>query len=115
MNLREMCEALGVSRRTIQGYEEAGLLYPAGKDKYGHLVYDNRSLTRAKKIRYLQEMGFQRKEIAFFIDAPTKELKVALEEKEKEMMAEIKHLQELVETTKQLLKQLENDGLEEKQ
>jgi DNA-binding transcriptional MerR regulator len=70
MNLKEMCEALGVSRRTVQGYEEAGLLWPVGRNKYGYLVYDETSLRRAQKIRYLQEMGFKLKEIAALIDTP---------------------------------------------
>lgn len=114
MNLKKMCEALGVSRRTIQGYEKAGLLHPSGRNKYGYLVYDEICLNRARKIRYLQEMGFKLKEIVVLIDAPDDELKGALIVKVKEMMAEIKHLQELLRKTELLLKQLENHVLEEK-
>lgn len=40
MTLREICEALEVSRRAIQGYEKAGLVVATGRNKYGHLLYD---------------------------------------------------------------------------
>lgn len=30
MTLREVCDSLGVSRRTVQGYEKAGLVKPTG-------------------------------------------------------------------------------------
>lgn len=35
MTLREICESLGVSRRTLQGYEKAGLVASTGRNKYG--------------------------------------------------------------------------------
>lgn len=39
--LREVCAALQISRRTIQGYEKAGLVSPSGKNKYGYLQASN--------------------------------------------------------------------------
>ena len=36
--LHEVCEAFGVSRRAIQGYEKAGLVSASGKNERGYLL-----------------------------------------------------------------------------
>lgn len=46
MTLREICETLEVSRRAIQGYENAGLVKATGRNKYGHLLYDDKAKER---------------------------------------------------------------------
>ena len=61
--LREVCEVLGISRRTIQGYEELGLLVPSGKNERGWLLYDEACQERIKLLRFYQNAGFQGKEI----------------------------------------------------
>ena len=78
ISLRTMYEALGISRRVIQGYEQAGLLKPTGRNKYGHLLYDEVAFVRVKEIRFLQLLGFQLKEIKELIDAPREVKKEAL-------------------------------------
>ena len=37
--LNEVCRDTGVSRRAVQGYENAGLVRATAKNKYGHLLY----------------------------------------------------------------------------
>ena len=37
--LRQVCTGLKLSRRAVQGYEQAGLVAPSGKNKYGYLLY----------------------------------------------------------------------------
>lgn len=78
MTLREMGENLHISRRAIQGYESHGLAAPSGKNKYGHLLYDEQAQNRIKTIRLYQELGFSLKEIENLIDAPKAVLKEAL-------------------------------------
>ena len=68
--LSEVCSALEVSRRAVQGYENAGLVSATGKNKYGHLLYDEEAQRRIKQIRLLQQLGFRVKEIKDIIDAP---------------------------------------------
>lgn len=70
MTLREICETLGVSRRALQGYEKAGLVTATGRNKYGHLLYDNAAETRIAQIKFYQQLGFSIKEITVIIDAP---------------------------------------------
>ncbi len=80
MTLRELCEYINVSRRSIQCYEKAGLMRPTAKNKYGHLLYDEKALHRARWIRFLQQLGFKLKEIEGIIDAPEAEIREALVE-----------------------------------
>lgn len=79
--LREICDLLCVSRRVIQGYENAGLVAASDKNKYGHLLYDEIAQERIGKIRLYQQFGFKIKEILKIIDAPSMEVKDVIEKK----------------------------------
>lgn len=68
--LYEVCDELQITRRMVQGYEKAGLVLPFGRNKYGHLLYDEECVERIRLVRFYQQMGFQLKEIAGIIDAP---------------------------------------------
>ena len=81
LSLREIRNTLGLSRRVIQGYEEYGLVRPSSRNKYGHLLYDQETVNRMANIRFLQNLGFELKEIAEVIDMPTEEMKKLLKER----------------------------------
>ena len=68
--LSEVCSVLEVSRRAVQGYENAGLVKATERNKYGHLLYDEEAQRRIKKIRLLQHLGSKIKEIQEIMDAP---------------------------------------------
>jgi DNA-binding transcriptional MerR regulator len=94
MTLREVCNACGVSRRAIQGYEKAGLISATGKNERGYLLYDEDSQERIRRIKLFQQMGFTIREITNLIDAPNDVLKANLEKqiiklKEEERKIEI--------------------------
>ena len=79
ISLKEMCELTGISRRTIQGYEKVGLVSAIKRNKYGHLIYDNKCKERILKIKFMQDLKFSLKEIKEIIDAPNSILRPALE------------------------------------
>ncbi len=81
MNLKTMCELLGVTRRSIQCYETAGLLQATDKNKYGHLLYDEQAFHRAEMIKFLHQLGFKLKEIKKIIDAPNSVKKEEIEKR----------------------------------
>lgn len=85
VTLRTMCELLNVSRRSIQGYEKAGLMKPTGKNKYGHLLYDQETLHRTKMIKFLQQLGFRVRDIKEIIDAADDVKKEALKKRIEEL------------------------------
>ena len=78
ITLREVCAAVRVSRRAVQGYEKAGLVSATGRNNRGYLLYDEAAQERIVKVKMYQEFGFSIKEIVELIDAPQEVLKEAL-------------------------------------
>lgn len=77
--LREVCEAYGVSRRAVQGYEKAGLVAASGRNERGHLLYDEKCQERIQQIKLYQQLGFKVREIKELFHASDSDLKEALE------------------------------------
>ena len=63
MTLREVCNRIGITRRTVQGYEQAGMVSPSGKNKYGYLLYGQKEIEKIEMIKQYQDFGFSIKEI----------------------------------------------------
>ncbi len=63
MNLREIYEVYGITRRMVQRYERYGLVSPSGRNKYGHLEYDEESVRKICTIRLFQRAGFRLSEM----------------------------------------------------
>lgn len=80
---------------------------PAGRNKYGYLLYDNAALERAKFIKFLHELGFQLKEISVIIDAPEEILKQAVENRIESLNLEVDRLNQLIEEARVFV-----DGIE---
>ena len=106
LTLREICETLEVSRRTIQGYEKAGLVAATGRNKYGHLLYDDTAKLRIAQIKFYQQLGFTIKEITVIIDAPNVVLKSALEQQVQKLRKEKTEIDELIEKANQMIARL---------
>lgn len=107
LTLREVCESVGVSRRSIQCYEKAGLMGPTGKNKYGYLLYDTNAVHRAETIRFMQEMGFKLREIKEIIDAPGDVVKEALKRRLKELEKETVRLEQIIRKANEYIRTLE--------
>lgn len=103
--LREVCEKYDVSRRAIQGYEKEGLVIATGKNKMGHLLYDENAQMRIQKIRILQKLGFSIKEIKLIIDAPKETLVPLIKEQIVKLEEEKEHMEELIQIAFELLEQ----------
>ena len=99
--LREVCAELGISRRTVQGYEKLGLVAPAGRNKYGHLLYDVTGQRRMEVIRFYQQIGCPLKEIKGILDAPNDIKKAALQARVEALETEHRQLQQLICRAKQ--------------
>lgn len=105
--LHELCCDLNVSRRTVQGYEKAGLVSPSGKNKYGHLLYDDYACKRIARIRLFQRFGFKIKEIQEIIDAPGCMVKEALEKQIQLLHKEKAEIEALIEKANELMNALD--------
>ena len=106
MTLREICDAVNVSRRAVQGYEKAGLVLASGKNKRGYLLYDANCQERIKRIKFFQELGFSVKEVKGIIDAPNSVLKAALEEKIERLKEEKVHMEHLIVMAYEMIEKL---------
>ena len=107
-SLSEVCSVLEVSRRAVQGYENAGLVSATGKNKYGHLLYDEEAQRRIKQIRLLQQLGFRVKEIKDIIDAPAEEVAEAIKSQIEQMDDIIRQKEDAVRQAREWIKKLRN-------
>ena len=107
-SLSEVCSVLEVSRRAVQGYENAGLVSATGKNKYGHLLYDEDAQRRIKQIRLLQQLGFRVKEIKDIIDAPSEVAAEAIKRQIEQMDDIIRQKEEAVRQAREWIKKLRN-------
>ncbi len=106
MTLREIGNTFGVSRRAVQGYEKVGLISASGKNERGHLLYDEVSQERIRRIKLFQQMGFTVKEIRDIIDAPDDILKAVLENQAKKMKEQIDNMEIMIGEVYGLIKNL---------
>ena len=106
--LSEVCSVLEVSRRAVQGYENAGLVSATGKNKYGHLLYDEEAQWRIKQIRLLQQLGFRVKEIKDIIDAPAEVVAEAIKSQIEQMDDIIRQKEDAVRQAREWIKKLRN-------
>ncbi len=106
ISLRELSQSVGVSRRSIQGYENEGLISPVNRNKYGHLLYDDYMRERADKVHFLQKTGFMLKEIKGIIDAPPEIMVSALEKKLPELEEKERQLSEIIRQIKDYIAKL---------
>lgn len=101
--LRQMCAELKVSRRTVQGYEKAGLVTPSGRNKYGYLLYDEPERERIRLIRFYQQLGFPLKEMNPLLDAPDSVKKSVLQAQVEKLEADHTRLLEVIRQAKEYI------------
>jgi DNA-binding transcriptional MerR regulator len=92
--VNEVSKLSGVSRRTLQYYDEIGLLPPSAVKESGYRQYDDESLRRLWSILFYKELGISLGDIRLLLDNP--------KETEKELMRQ--HKQILLEKQSQLQK-----------
>ena len=63
MTVHEVSKLTGVSIRTLQYYDEIGLLHPAEHTEAGYRLYDEAALERLQQILLFRELEFPLKEI----------------------------------------------------
>lgn len=80
----------------IQGYEQADLVQPSGRNNRGYLLYDTTAIERIRLIRKFQRMGFSRKEIYVVIDQSPDIQKNLLEKQLVVLKCKEKDIRELI-------------------
>jgi len=86
-SVNEVCKLSGVSRRTLQYYDEIGLLPPSAVKESGYRQYDDESLRRLWSILFYKELGLSLEDIRLILDSP-KEIEKELMRQHKQVLLE---------------------------
>ena len=77
--VHEVSKSIGVSKRTLQYYDEIGLLSPSEYTESGYRLYDDMAVEKLWKILLLREMEFPLKDIKRIMDDPDFDLRNSIE------------------------------------
>ena len=83
-SISQVAKLTGVSIRTLQYYDEIGLLKPIKLTSSGYRLYDDNSLQTLQQILFFKELGFQLKEIDEILKKPDFD-RIAAFKKQKEL------------------------------
>lgn len=85
MSVSQVTKLTGVSSRTLQYYDEIGLLKPSELTSAGYRLYNDEALQKLQQILFFKELGFKLREINEFISQPDFN-KIAAYRKQKELL-----------------------------
>ena len=68
--ISQVAELTGISIRTLQYYDEIGLLKPSALTQSNYRLYDDDALQKLQQILFFKELGFQLKEISRIFQQP---------------------------------------------
>ena len=68
--ISQVAELTGISTRTLQYYDEIGLLKPSELTQSGYRLYDDNALQKLQQILFFKELGFKLKEIKEILEKP---------------------------------------------
>ncbi len=113
----EIAKLCGVSVRTVQYYDDRGILTPSALSEGGRRLYSEEDVKRMHIICFLREVGLSINSIsALFADEkPERIISILLEEQEKTLREELSERQaklELLEGIKRELKEMEHFSVE---
>ena len=66
----QIAKLTGISIRTLQYYDEIGLLKPSEFTSSGYRLYDDEALQTLQQILFFKELGFRLKEIKEILEKP---------------------------------------------
>ena len=68
--ISQVAELTGISTRTLQYYDEIGLLKPSGLTPSGYRLYGDQALQRLQQILFFKELDFKLKDIRDILQQP---------------------------------------------
>lgn len=102
MTVNEVSKLTGVSIRTLQYYDQIGLLRPAGRTEAGYRLYDDAALERLQQILLFRELEFPLKEIQKILESPSFDRIMALEQQITLPTMKKQHLDDLISLARKL-------------
>ena len=96
MTVNEVSKLTGVSIRTLQYYDQIGLLHPTGYTDAGYRLYDDTDLERLQHILLFRELEFPLKDIKKIINSPDFDRSKALEQQIELLKLKKEHIENLM-------------------
>lgn len=96
MTVKEVSRLTGVSVRTLQYYDQIGLLHPGNRTEAGYRLYDATALETLQQILLFRELKFSLKEIAVILQNPRFDREKALEQQIELLTLQKRHLESLI-------------------
>jgi len=96
--IRNIAEASGVSIRTLQHYDEIGLLCPGRMKNSGYRLYSKDDLARLQEILFFRELDFSLTEIKTMLESPGYKRDKALAAQKDLLKIKIKRLNMMIRT-----------------
>lgn len=96
MTVHEVSRLTGVSIRTLQYYDQIGLLHPAEYTEAGYRLYDDTALETLQQILLFRELEFPLKEIKGIIRNPAFDRQKALSQQIELLQLKKEHLENLI-------------------
>lgn len=84
-SISQVAKLTGVSIRTLQYYDEIGLLKPSKLTTSGYRMYDENALQTLQQILFFKELGFPLKEIKEILEKPDFD-RISAFKKQKELL-----------------------------
>ena len=94
--VNEVSKLTGVSIRTLQYYDQIGLLKPAEYTGAGYRLYDDAALERLQQILLFRELEFPLKDIKKIVTGPNFDKKKALEQQIELLELRKEHIENLI-------------------
>ena len=96
LTVHEVSKLTGVSIRTLQYYDQIGLLPPAEYTQAGYRLYDDAALEILQQILLFRELEFSLKDIKRIIQSPDFDRKKALDQQIELLQLKKEHLDNLI-------------------
>ena len=104
MTVNEVSKLTGVSIRTLQYYDNIGLLKPAEYTESGYRLYDDAALERLQQILLFRELEFPLKDIKEIVTGADFDKKKALEQQIELLELRKEHIENLISMCRDLKK-----------
>lgn len=102
--VKQVSELTGISVRTLQYYDEIGLLKPSKITQAGYRMYDDTALETLQQILFFKELDFTLKEIKVIMEDPKFDKNKAFENQQKLIQAKRDRLNGLLKLLAKLVK-----------
>ncbi len=102
MTVKQVSELTGVSVRTLQYYDDIGLLSPSERTEAGYRLYEEEQLATLQEILLFRELEFPLKDIKSILDSPAYDKEKALQQQVELLTMKKERLERLIQLAEEL-------------